>query len=81
MPIGEKPMIQRFLDNRLTDGGDVVKPYPPASLYPTGRFLVLVSVRGLVDVRAILRLDRLGKLKKKSFTSPGLEPATFWLVE
>jgi hypothetical protein len=38
---------------------------------PPGRFLVLISVRGLVDLRAIVRLEGLGKLKKKS-TSSGL---------
>jgi hypothetical protein len=32
---------------------------------PQGRFLVLVSVRGRVDLRAIVRLEGVGKLKKK----------------
>jgi hypothetical protein len=33
---------------------------------PRGRFLVLISVRGRVDHRAIVRLGGLGRLKKSS---------------
>jgi hypothetical protein len=37
----ETSRLPHFLENWLTDGGEVVKPYAPA-----GRFLVLISVRG-----------------------------------
>jgi hypothetical protein len=43
-----------------------------------GKFLVLISVRGLVEPRAIVWLEGLGKLKHP--LHPGLDPATFQLV-
>jgi hypothetical protein len=42
------------------------RPLPPE------RFLVLISLRGGVDTRAIVRLEGLGQL--------GIEPAAFRLV-
>jgi hypothetical protein len=39
--------LPHFPDSRLTHGGEVVSlTRRPATLYPTGRFLVLISVRG-----------------------------------
>jgi hypothetical protein len=43
---------------------------------PPGRYLVLISVRGLINLRTIVRLERLGQLKTP-VTSSGIEPATF----
>jgi hypothetical protein len=44
-----------------------------------GRFLVLISVRGWVNLRATVWLERLGQLKN-SMTSLGFEPTTFQLA-
>jgi hypothetical protein len=55
------------------------QPYPPAALYTPGRFLVLISVTGWVDPRAIVQLQGLGLLKNP-VTSSGYEPTTFWLT-
>jgi hypothetical protein len=46
---------------------------------PPGRFLVVISIRGCVDPRDIMRLEGSGQLKNP-VTSLGIEPATFRLV-
>jgi hypothetical protein len=46
---------------------------------PPGRILVLISVRVLVDPRAIMRVEELGQLQNP-VTSSGIETATFRLV-
>jgi hypothetical protein len=47
---------------------------------PPGRFVVLISVRGWVDPRAVVRLERLGQ-KRNSIILCGIEPATFLLLK
>jgi hypothetical protein len=74
----ETSRLPHYLDNQLIDGGRLSalragRPLPP------GRFLVLVSVGGWVDSRAIVRLEGLGQLKSPIISS-GIEPATFRLV-
>jgi hypothetical protein len=65
--------------DRLTDGVEVVSLTRRPPFTPPGRFLVLISVRGWVDPRAIVRLEGLGQLKNP-MTSSGIEPATHSLV-
>jgi hypothetical protein len=54
-----------FSDIQLIDGGKVVSPTCRPLCTPRW-FLVLISVRGWVDPRAIVLLEGLGKLKKST---------------
>jgi hypothetical protein len=49
------------------------------ALPPEG-LLIPISVRGSVNLRSIVWLEGLGKLKNITVTSSGLEPTAFWLV-
>jgi hypothetical protein len=63
----DKKVKLSLLDSRLTDGGEVASlMHRPAALYPPGRFLVIISVRGWVDTRVIVRLEGLGQLRKSN---------------
>jgi hypothetical protein len=45
---------------------------------PPGRFLVLISIRGWVNPRAIVQLEGLGKLKNPTLQYSNLRPSSFW---
>jgi hypothetical protein len=68
----ETSRLPHFLDNHLAASR---ASHP----LPLERFLVLISVRGWVDPRAIERLEQLGQLKNP-LTSSGIEPASFRLA-
>jgi hypothetical protein len=73
----QAPTFSRQSANRWRWG---CQPYTPAGrILRPERFLVLNSVRGWIDLRATLRLERLGKLINP-VTSSGIETATCRLV-
>jgi hypothetical protein len=74
----ETSRLPHFLDNQLTDSSEDVSLMCQPSFTPRG-FLVLISVIGSVDPRAILQLEGSGQMKNP-VTSLEIEPVTFQLV-
>jgi hypothetical protein len=58
-------MIPHFLDNWLTDGGEVVSFTSRPCFTLQEDFLILISVMSCVRPGAVMRLEVLRKLKKK----------------
>jgi hypothetical protein len=70
----ETSRLPHLLHNQVRDKDKFVSPTSRQPFEPPGRFLVLISVRGLVDPRVTLRLEGLGQLKIR-MTSSGIEYA------
>jgi hypothetical protein len=57
--------VLHFVDNRLTDGGDIFTLTSRSRFTHQKDFLILDSIRDRVNPMDILRLEGLGKLEKK----------------
>jgi hypothetical protein len=67
------------ISRQLAHEGDKVNPTHPAAITPQEIFLVLISVRGRVNPRAIVRPEGLCRWKIP-VTPLGIKRTTFWLV-
>jgi hypothetical protein len=76
VPLGWGSQISR---QSAHEGGKFCQPYAPAAFNPQETFLLLISVRGWVNPRVILRPEGLCQWKIQVKPS-GIEPATFRLV-
>jgi hypothetical protein len=72
--------IPHFLDDQLTDGGEVLSLTPRPAARPLSQedLEVLISVRGRVNPRVVvwLEIDQL----RNAVTSSGIKPDTFRFV-
>jgi hypothetical protein len=75
----EMSRLPHFVYSKLTNGKEVVSLMGQPPFTPPGRFLVLISVRGWLDLRAMVQLEGSGQLKNPA-TSSGIAPVTFRLV-
>jgi hypothetical protein len=71
----------RLRDSHIIDSQIAMRPSALSAgrSLPPGRFLVLNSVRGIVDLMAIVRLEILCQLKN-TMASSGTEPVIFRLI-
>ena len=77
-PVGSRKLKFPEFMTTAQDGGKVVSLTHRPSL-PQEKLLVLISVRGWVDPRAIVQSERLCQWKIP-MTPAGIEPVTFWFV-
>jgi hypothetical protein len=60
----ETSRLPHFLDNRLTDGGEVSLTHLPP--FTPGRFLVLISIRGWVEPQGHIAAGRIRSIEKSN---------------
>jgi hypothetical protein len=56
--------LPHFIENLLTDGGEIVSLLRWQKCFPPGRLLIHISVGSSVEPKAIVLLEELGKLKQ-----------------
>jgi hypothetical protein len=70
--------ITHCLNNRLPYSGEAISLTRRPRFTPQKEFLVLISVPDWVNSRDTVRLQGLGKLKKRPISSSGFEPSTLY---
>jgi hypothetical protein len=79
MPVGLRDVDARTFSRQSAHRRLRLSALCAGRLLPPGRFLVLISVKGWVDLGIIVRLEGLDQLKNP-VTSSGIESATFRFV-